>query len=124
MGRPRSCLYTIRLYRQSYCSKIPGTHLSLCQIDNGKQTLQVVCGAPNVHQDMFAAWIAPVAIVPSTYGKENFQISVRKIRGYESHGMLASAAELDLGHDHDGIIEIDPRLLSGHTICRNFRQTT
>lgn len=103
-------------YRKIYivkviaCQKIPDTHLSLCQIDNGKQTLQVICGAPNVHQDMFAAWIAPGAIVPSTYDKENFQISVRKIRGYESHGMLASAAELDLGHDHDGIIEIDPKL--------------
>lgn len=97
--------------------KIPDTHLSLCQIDAGErtadfsnqETVQVVCGAPNVHAGMWAAWITPGAIVPSTYGNENFKLSVRKLRGYDSNGMLAAADELDLGTDHEGIIEIDPK---------------
>lgn len=97
--------------------KIPNTHLTLCQVDAGKhtaefsdqETVQVVCGAPNVHAGMWAAWITPGAIVPSTYGNENFRLSVRKLQGYNSNGMLAAADELDLGTDHDGIIEIDPK---------------
>lgn len=100
--------------------KIPDTHLTLCQIDaadagskhKNPETglVQVVCGAPNVHVGMLTAWITPGSIVPSTFGGEDFRLSVRKLRGYESNGMLAAADELDLGADHDGIIEIDPKM--------------
>lgn len=49
------------------CEAIPDTHLHLCQIDTGaKELTQVVCGAPNVHAGMLAAWIAPGAIVPQS----------------------------------------------------------
>lgn len=100
------------------CEKIPDTHLSLCQIDAGDQrpdlvengTIQVVCGAPNVHAGMLAVWIAPGSIVPQTYGNENFRLSVRKLRGYASNGMLAAVDELDLGTDHEGIAEIHPNM--------------
>lgn len=99
---------------------IEGTHLHLCQINAGKilnsevdpeheNYIQVVCGAPNVRKGMLAAWIAPGAIVPSTYGtKEPFEISARPLRGYKSYGMLAAADELAIGEDHEGIIELDP----------------
>ena len=99
---------------------IEGTHLHLCQIDAGKKLndyvdpehdgyIQVVCGAPNVKKGMLAAWIAPGAIVPATYGTaEPFEISARPLRGFMSHGMLAAADELALGEDHAGIIELDP----------------
>lgn len=99
---------------------IEGTHLHLCQIDAGKELtaeidpahdgfIQVVCGAPNVKKGMLAVWIAPGAIVPATYGTpEPFEISARKLRGFESFGMLAAMDELDLGPDHDGIISIHP----------------
>lgn len=100
------------------CEPIEGTHLNLCQIDAGEHTaefsdgdtVQVVCGAPNVHTGMLAVWIAPGAIVPETYDNENFKLSVRKLRGYESHGMLAGADELALVSEHKFIAEIDPRL--------------
>lgn len=100
------------------CEPIPETHLSLCQIDAGGQRaelakdglIQVVCGAPNVHAGMLAVWIAPGAVVPSTYGNENFQLGVRKLRGYESNGMLSGADELDLDNEHKFIAEIDPRM--------------
>ena len=92
--------------------KIPETHLTLCQIDCGKPELvQVVCGAPNVHEGMLAAWIAPGAIVPASVNEDApFVIGKRKMQGYESCGMLAGADELDFGNDHSGIVEIDPEM--------------
>lgn len=100
------------------CEKIPDTHLSLCQIDAGGQradlaengTIQVVCGAPNVHAGMLAVWLAPGTIVPQTYGNENFKLGTRKLQGFESNGMLAAIDELDLGDDHEGIAEINPKM--------------
>lgn len=98
---------------------IEGTHLHLCEIDAGSHNpefnqlenglIQVVCGAPNVHAGMLAVWIAPGAIVPETYGNENFKISVRKLQGYESNGMLAGADELGFDNEHKAIAEIDPK---------------
>ena len=94
------------------CSDIEGTHLHLCQIDAGRGDLvQVVCGAPNVKAGMTVAWIAPGAIVPSTFGTpEPFEIGTRKMRGFESNGMLAAADELALGSDHEGILSLDPKI--------------
>jgi len=93
--------------------------LSVCMVDDGGTVkdierdadghVQVVCGAPNVHADMFAAWLPPAATVPSSYSdKEPFVLTVRDIRGVKSNGMLAAADELALGSDHNGIIEINP----------------
>lgn len=100
--------------------KIPDTHLSLCQIDAGShtaefaeagaETVQVVCGAPNVHAGMLAVWITPGSIVPSTYGNENFRLGKRKLQGYESNGMLAGADELGFDNEHKSIAEIDPKI--------------
>lgn len=113
-------------YRNIYIAKvikaepIEGTHLNLCEIDAGPRNaefnqlenglVQVVCGAPNVHAGMLAVWIAPGAIVPETYGGENFKISTRKLRGYESNGMLAGADELGFDNEHKSIAEIDPKI--------------
>lgn len=103
------------------CEPIPETHLNLCQIDVGgiredlkgdNGLIQVVCGAPNVHAGMLAVWIMPGAIVPETFGNENFKLGVRKLRGYESNGMLAGADELDLDTEHKAITEIDPKMAS------------
>lgn len=101
----------IYIAKVTSCEPIPETHLSLCRIDAGAQGsgIQVVCGAPNVHTGMLAVWIAPGAIVPSTYGNENFKLSVRKLRGYESNGMLAGADELGFDNEHKSIAEIDPK---------------
>lgn len=98
--------------------KIPDTHLNLCQIDAGLhtkefsdgETVQVVCGAPNVHAGMLAVWITPGAVVPSTYGNENFRLGKRKLQGYESNGMLAGADELGFDTEHKTIAEIDPKI--------------
>lgn len=111
-------------YKGSYvvkvvkCEPIEGTHLHLCQIDAGSitsefsdsETVQIVCGAPNVHAGMLAVWITPGSIVPSTYGHENFRLGKRKLQGYESNGMLAGADELDFDTEHKTIAEIDPKI--------------
>lgn len=99
---------------------IEGTHLNLCEIDAGNHNteynqlenglVQVVCGAPNVHSGMFAVWITPGSIVPDTYGNENFKLSVRKLQGYESNGMLAGADELGFSDEHKSITEINPSI--------------
>ena len=68
--------------------------------------VQVVCGAPNVHAGMFVAWLPPGTTVPASYDKDPFVLGVRKLRGVESNGMLASPAELGIGDNHDGILEL------------------
>lgn len=82
--------------------------LSVCKVDTGTgELVQVVCGAPNVHADMWAIWLPPESVVPETYGtKEPFVLGARELRGVMSNGMLASARELGLGDDHDGIVQI------------------
>lgn len=111
----------IYIVRVESAEKIPDTHLTLCKINVGDVEVknvpkdndglvQVMCGAPNVHAGMMAAWIAPGAIVPASVHEDApFVIGKRTmLNKYDSYGMLAAADELDLGVDHEGIIEIDP----------------
>ena len=100
------------------CEKHPNADkLSVCMVDDSgvvhdverdeRGFVRVVCGAPNVHAGMFAAWLPPKSVVPATYNdKEPFVLSARELRGVVSNGMLAAEDELDLGSDHEGIIEI------------------
>ena len=101
--------------------KVEGSdHLNLCKIDDGGKRdgverdengfIQVVCGAPNVRAGLFVAWLPPKAIVPETFGGENFQLSARKLMGNMSNGMIASLRELGLGDEHNGILEISPEV--------------
>ena len=110
----------IYVVQVKFCEKIPDTHLTRCLIDDGSKAtdverdenglVQVMCGAPNVHEEMLAAWVAPGAIIPCTANDaEPFKIGMRKmLKKYDSYGMMAAADELDLGDDHDGIVELDP----------------
>ncbi len=94
------------------CEKHPNADkLSVCKIDAGTgELITVVCGAPNVHADMWAVWLPPESIVPSTYGDaEPFTLGARELRGVMSNGMLAAGDELGINNDHDGIIEITQR---------------
>lgn len=102
----------IYIVRVESCEKIPETHLTLCQINAGAPELvQVVCGAPNVHEGMLAVWLAPGAVVPASVHEDApFVIGKRKMQGYESCGMLAGADELDFDDKHEKIVEIDPAM--------------
>ena len=85
--------------------------LSVCQVDDGSATHQVVCGAPNVRPGLVTAFARVGAVLP-----DDFRIKKAKLRDVESHGMLCSAAELSLGEDHDGIIELDGNLEVGQDL--------
>ena len=93
--------------------------LSVCKVDAGMgEVVQVVCGAPNVHADMWAVWLPPNSTVPSSFDDdEPFVLGARELRGVMSNGMLASAKELAIGDDHNGIIEItDADVPEGKTL--------
>ncbi|MFZ2560052.1 MAG: phenylalanine--tRNA ligase subunit beta [Candidatus Nanoperiomorbaceae bacterium] len=69
--------------------------------------VQVVCGAPNIHEDLVVAWLPPTAIVPETFGTDDeVRLAAKKLRGVISYGMCASPRELDLYAEHNGIYEV------------------
>ena len=77
-------------------------HLHVCKVTDGKETLQVVCGAPNMRQGIKTAFSKIGAVIPNG----GFKIKKGKLRGVESFGMCCSSAELNLpGGNHDGIME-------------------
>jgi phenylalanyl-tRNA synthetase beta chain len=76
--------------------------LQILSVDAGGAALQVVCGAPNARAGMIGVFGPAGAVVPSN----GMVLKVAAIRGIESNGMMCSIAELELGDDHDGIIEL------------------
>ena len=64
--------------------------------------LQVVCGAPNARAGLVGVLGLPGATVPAN----GMVLKVAAVRGVESNGMMCSTRELELGEDHDGIIEL------------------
>lgn len=69
---------------------------------DGKAPVQVVCGAPNARAGLIGAFAAPGAYVPGI----DVTLTVGKIRGVESHGMMCSERELELSDEHNGIIDL------------------
>jgi len=64
--------------------------------------LQVVCGAPNARVGLVGVLGSPGAVVPAN----GMELKKAAIRGVESHGMMCSTRELELGDEHDGILEL------------------
>lgn len=71
--------------------------LHVCQVNVGKEDLQIVCGAPNIAE----GHKVPVVLVGGKVGE--FEIKEAKLRGVESFGMMCSQRELGIGEDHSGI---------------------
>ena len=77
--------------------------LQVLTVDVGDgQGLQVVCGAPNARAGLVGVFGAPGTTVPAN----GMVLKVAAIRGVESNGMMCSVRELELGDEHDGIIEL------------------
>ncbi|HEX5258301.1 MAG TPA: phenylalanine--tRNA ligase subunit beta [Sphingomicrobium sp.] len=77
--------------------------LQLLTVDAGTgEKIQVVCGAPNARAGMLGVFGPPGAYIPGS----DMTLKVAAIRGVESRGMMCSARELELGEDHQGIIEL------------------
>lgn len=92
--------------------------LNVCQVDAGTgQTLNIVCGAPNVKAGMKV----PCALVgaqlpPAEEGGAPFEIKLGQLRGVESQGMLCSARELKLSDDHGGLLALSADAKVGQDI--------
>ncbi|MFT4967947.1 MAG: phenylalanyl-tRNA synthetase beta chain [Candidatus Deianiraeaceae bacterium] len=85
------------------CKKHPESDkLSICLVNNGVETFQVLCGAPNVYKGLMIVLAQKGAVIP----KNGVVIKKAKIAGYESNGMICSADELLLGKDDGTILEL------------------
>jgi len=75
--------------------------LRVCQVSDGNETFQVVCGAPNVRPGLKIPFAKIGAQLPG-----DFKIKKAKLRGVESNGMLCSQSELQVGEGNDGLMEL------------------
>jgi phenylalanyl-tRNA synthetase beta chain len=79
--------------------------LQVCRVETHEnKNLQIVCGAPNARAGLKVVLGLPGTFVPGL----NITLKTSSIRGVESQGMLCSGAELCLGTDGQGIIELPP----------------
>ncbi|MEZ5743739.1 MAG: phenylalanine--tRNA ligase subunit beta [Sphingomonadaceae bacterium] len=77
--------------------------LQVLTVDAGTgEELQVVCGAPNARAGMLGVLGLAGAVVPAN----GMVLKKRRCAGSRSNGMMCSSRELELGDDHDGIIEL------------------
>jgi len=90
--------------------------LRVCDVDIGeKNTIKVVCGAPNAKKNLLTVYAGPGSIIP----KNKMKLTVSKIRGVTSYGMLCSESELNLSNESEGITELKQAKYSDQ-IGKNF----
>ena len=101
---PADWLAGFRIARVISAERHPNADkLQVLSVDAGTGApLQVVCGAPNARAGMIGVLGLPGALVPGG----GFSLKVSAIRGVESNGMMCSVRELELGDEHDGILEL------------------
>jgi phenylalanyl-tRNA synthetase beta chain len=73
--------------------------LTVCKVNTGRESLELVCGAPNVRPEI----LVPVAM-PGTRLPSGMEVQVATIRGIVSPGMICSEQEMGLSEDHSGIM--------------------
>ncbi|PKP69011.1 MAG: phenylalanine--tRNA ligase subunit beta [Alphaproteobacteria bacterium HGW-Alphaproteobacteria-4] len=76
--------------------------LRVCMVETDEGLKQIVCGAPNARAGITVVLCKPGDYVPGI----DVTLGIGKIRGVESHGMMASERELELSDEHNGIIEL------------------
>ncbi len=77
--------------------------LKVCDVDIGKKdSVKVVCGAPNAKEGLLTIYAPPGTIIP----KNQIKLEISKIRGVTSYGMLCSESELNLSNESEGITEL------------------
>src|SRR4029450_2274159 len=88
--------------------------LQVLSVDAGEGPVQVVWGAANAHAGMLGVFGPPGAYVPGS----DLTLKVATIRGVESRGMMCSVRELQLGEEHEGIIELPADAPVGATFAQ------
>ena len=81
------------------CESIPNTHLHVCLVDIKTEKLQIVCGAPNVREQMKVIVAKDGAILPG-----GIEIKKSVIHNTESNGMLCALFELGLEEKNESTI--------------------
>jgi phenylalanyl-tRNA synthetase beta chain len=103
LTNPAEALAPFRIAKVLTAEKHPqADKLQVLTVDAGDGPVQVVCGAPNARAGLVGVFGAPGDHIPGS----DLTLKVASIRGVESHGMMCSARELELGEDHSGIIEL------------------
>jgi phenylalanyl-tRNA synthetase beta chain len=82
--------------------------LSVCQVNTGTETVQIVCGAPNARAGMKAPLATVGAQLPG-----GLEIKKARLRGVESFGMLCSGRELGLSEESSGLLELPADMRTG-----------
>lgn len=91
-------------------------------VNNG-ETLQIVCGAPNVEAGQKVV-VAPVGCTIHPRSGDPFEIGKAKIRGVESRGMICAEDEIGLGESHDGIMVLPAEAVPGTLASEYFNVST
>jgi phenylalanyl-tRNA synthetase beta chain len=103
VSNPAEALAPFKVAKVLTAAKHPqADKLQVLSVDAGEGPVQVVCGASNARAGMLGVFGPPGAYVPGSA----MTLKVAAIRGVESHGMLCSIRELQLGDEHEGIIEL------------------
>ncbi|MBI2383032.1 MAG: phenylalanine--tRNA ligase subunit beta [Gammaproteobacteria bacterium] len=82
--------------------------LRVCEVDVGRERLQIVCGAANARAGMVAPTARVGAKLPG-----GIEIKAARLRGVDSAGMLCSAKELGLADKSEGLLELDETAAPG-----------
>lgn len=90
--------------------------LKICDIQTREGILQIVCGASNARENIKVVLAKIGCEIPN--GK--FKIKESVIRGEKSCGMLCSEAELLVGTNSDGIIELMPDAKIGEPFIQYY----
>lgn len=93
--------------------------LKVAKVTDGKETFQIVCGAPNCRANMKVAFAKIGAELTDENGKV-FKIKKSKLRQVESYGMLCSASELRLFEEHEGILELPDSFKEGEDLSTSL----
>jgi phenylalanyl-tRNA synthetase beta chain len=80
--------------------------LNVCQVTDGTETRQIVCGAANVREGLVIPLAKIGAVLPGPGAGESWKIKPAKLRGVESSGMLCSEQELGLADSAEGLMEL------------------
>ena len=95
--------------------------LKVCDVDIGKnKVVKVVCGATNAKKNLLTIYAPPGSIIP----KNQMKLSITKIRGVTSYGMLCSESELNLSDESEGIIELSSKKYNNQIGKKYFKNNT
>ena len=95
--------------------------LKVCDVDIGKnKVVKVVCGATNAKKNLLTIYAPPGSIIP----KNQMKLSITKIRGVTSYGMLCSESELNLSNESEGITELSSKKYNNQVGKKYFKNNT